>query len=103
MQRVPRTGPFAFSAPQANLHRQAATRGECLPKQKHVEIAKQERFPKHRELCIATLARQGRLEKDNHIAAFATQANLSIRSERIVRTALEGDLLLRVLTIAQIV
>ena len=102
MQRVPWTGPFAFSAPQANLHRQAATRGECLPKQKHVEIAKQERFPKHRELCIATLARQGRLEKDNHIAAFATQANLSMRSEKIVRTALQGVLLLRVLPVAPI-
>ena len=102
MQRVPRTGPFVFSAHQANLHRQAATRGECLPKQKHVKIAKQERFPKHRELCIAMLARQGRLEKVNHIAAFAMQANLSIRSEIIVRTALEGDLLLRVLAIAPI-
>ena len=102
MQRVPRTSLFAFSAPQANLHRQAAIRAECLPSQKHAEIAEQARFPKHRELCVVMFARQGRLEKDNHIAEFATQANLSIRSERIVRTALEGDLLLRVLAIAPI-
>ena len=102
MQRVPRTGPFAFSAPQANLHRQAAIRAACLPRQKHAKIAQQARIPKHRELCTVTLARQGRLEKDNHIAAFATQANLSMRSEKIVRTALQGVLLLRVLPVAPI-
>ena len=102
MQRVLRTSLFAFSAPQANLHRQAAIRAACLPSQKHAIIAQQARIPKHRELCAVTLARQGRLEKDNHIAEFATQANLLIRSERIVRTALEGDLLLRVLAIAPI-
>ena len=102
MQRVPRTSLFAFSAPRANLHRQAAIRAACLPSQKHAEIAEQARIPKHRELCAVTLARQGRLEKANHIAAFATQANLSIRPEKIVRTALQGVLLLRVLTIAPI-
>ena len=102
MQRVPQPSHSACSAPRANLHRQAAIRAECLPSQKHAEIAQQARFPKHRELCIVMLARQGRLEKDNHIAAFATQANLSMRSEKIVRTALQGVLLLRVLPVAPI-
>ena len=103
MQRVPQPSHSACSAPRVNLHRQAAIRAECLPSQKHAEIAEQARFPKHRERCDVTRARQGgRLEKDNHIAEFATQANLSMRSERIVRTALEGDLLLRVLAIAPI-
>ena len=102
MQRVPLASHSVCFAPLVNMQHQAATRVACLPSRTRAGIAEQARIPKHRELCTVTFARQGRLEKDNHIAAFATQANLSMRSEKIVRTALQGVLLLRVLPVAPI-